>query len=166
LPANGALSTVSAANYQTAVAPDSIVSGFGSELATGIMVATEIPLPTVMKGASITVTDSLGASRAAPLFYVSPGQINFLIPSGTAGGRATLVLVNGSVRATGEVTVASIAPGVFSADSSGSGTAAALTLRVRGNQPLAYEPVVRVSPTTGQLEAIPIDLGPQGMRSI
>lgn len=162
LPTNGALSTVSAANYQTAVAPESIVSGFGSELATGIMVATEIPLPTVMKGASITVTDSLGVSRAAPLFYVSPGQINFLIPSGTAAGRATLILVNGSVRATGEVTVASIAPGVFSADSSGSGTAAALTLRVRGNQPLVYEPVVRVSPTTGQLEAIPIDLGPQG----
>jgi uncharacterized protein (TIGR03437 family) len=162
LPVTGVLSTVSAANYRATVAPESIVSGFGGELASGVMVATETPLPTSMKGASITVTDSQGTSRIAPLFFVSPGQINFLIPAGTASGRATLTLVNGSVRATGEVTVAAIAPGIFTADSSGNGMAAALALRVRRNQTLSYEFLVRVAATTGQLEAIPVDLGPEG----
>ena len=162
LPATVTLATVSAANYRNTVAPESIVSGFGSELAAGVMVAATTPLPTSMQGTSITVTDSAGTSRTAPLFFVSPAQVNFLIPAGTASGKATLSLVNGSVRATGEVNIGAVAPGIFTADSSGNGTAAALALRVRSNQTINYEFLVRVSPSTGQLEALPIDLGPEG----
>ncbi|NDD63196.1 MAG: hypothetical protein EBZ36_04335, partial [Acidobacteria bacterium] len=162
LPANVTITTVLAANYRSTLAPETIVAGFGNELAAGSLEAAENPLPTKLLTTTITVTDSAGVNRAAPLFYVSRGQVNFLIPSGTASGRATITLVNGSVRATGEALIAPIAPGIFTADASGSGTAAAQAYRVRSNQPPTYEPVVRVAAASGQLEPIPIDLGPEG----
>ena len=162
LPASVTLATVSAASYRTTVAPETIVAGFGSELASGALGASTTPLPSTLLTTSITVTDSAGISRPAPLFYVSPAQVNFLIPAGTASGRATVVLVNGSVRGTGEVIIGATAPGIFTANSSGSGTAAALAFRLRSNQSTSYESIVRVAAGTGQLEPAPIDLGPEG----
>ena len=41
-----------------------------------------------LDGNNVTVTDSSGAARQAPLFYISPSQINFEIPAGTATGTA------------------------------------------------------------------------------
>ncbi len=66
-------------------------------------------LPTTLAGISATITDATGAARPAPLIYVSPAQINLLIPAGTAPGTAT-VSVGAS---TGTVQVASVAPGLF-----------------------------------------------------
>lgn len=161
LPVNVTLAAVSSANYRTTAAAEMIFAGFGSELASGTLSASEVPLPTRLLTTSITVTDSTGISRPAPLFYVSQSQVNFLIPAGTANGRALVVLVNGSVRATGEFVVATTAPGIYTADSSGSGTAAALVFRLRGNQSTSFEPIVRVAAGTGQVEPVPIDLGPE-----
>jgi hypothetical protein len=53
------------------------------------------------------------------------------------------------------------APGVFSANADGQGVAAALGLRVRGEQQ-TNEPVARFEPSQGKFVPIPIDLGADG----
>ena len=42
------------------------------------------------------MTDSAGAARLAPLYYVSLAQIDFVIPSNTANGLATVTVTNAS----------------------------------------------------------------------
>ncbi len=88
--------TVSAASYVgEAQACEAIVSAFGSGLATATRMAASTPLPTNMAGTTIKVKDSAGVEREAPLFFVSPTQVNFQIPPGTANG-AALITITGS----------------------------------------------------------------------
>ena len=84
--------TVSAASYDgTQQAPESIVAGFGRSLSTEALSAAQLPLPTALGDTRVGIVDSLGTKRYAPLFYVSPTQINFQIPPGTALGEALVV---------------------------------------------------------------------------
>ena len=111
------------------VAPESVVSGFGANLSTATESASSIPLPTTLAGVSISVRDRTGSERLAPLFYVSPGQLNYQIPPGTAIGEATVsVLGGGNTVASGNLQVAPLAPALFAANADGRGTAAALAL--------------------------------------
>jgi uncharacterized protein (TIGR03437 family) len=60
-----------------------------------------------------------------------PAQINFQIPAGTHTGAATFTILNGTGTAMLEhVTISSVAPSLFSADSSGTGPAAATAVSV------------------------------------
>jgi uncharacterized protein (TIGR03437 family) len=157
--AQSTITVVSAANYAARVAQEAIVSGFGSGMASAALGATSTPLPTTLGGTTVKVRDAAGVERDAPLFYVSPTQINFQIPPGTAAGVASVaVKLNGATAATGAVEVAAVAPGVFTADSSGKGLAAANVLRVR-NGAQTYEPMVRYDAGLGQMVAVPIDMG-------
>ena len=62
--------SVSAASYlSTSLAPESIVSAFGSGFTTSTLAAAS-PLPTMLAGATVKVRDSAGAERLAPLFFV------------------------------------------------------------------------------------------------
>jgi uncharacterized protein (TIGR03437 family) len=97
------------------IANGSIVSAFGSGLAESAMGATSLPLPTKLAGATITIKDSSGATNDAPLFYVSPTQINYAVPAATAVGSATITITsNGSVFNANQQIVP-VAPGLFSA---------------------------------------------------
>jgi uncharacterized protein (TIGR03437 family) len=81
----------------------------------------------------VTVRDSAGVSRAAPVYYVSPGQINFVVPDGVAAGVAAVTVSHaGAPDVTTTETVAAVAPALFTADASGSGTAAAIPILVNG----------------------------------
>jgi hypothetical protein len=72
---------VNAASYEPTLAtPGSIVTIFGSNLAMTTAVATSVPLPLQLGGASVTQ-----GGVAAPLFYASPSQINFQVPSNNGG---------------------------------------------------------------------------------
>jgi photosystem II stability/assembly factor-like uncharacterized protein len=74
--------TVSAASFsRSALAVESIAAAFGQNFATRTEVAGGLPLPTQLAGTTITILDSLGVERLAPLFFVSPQQINYLIPA-------------------------------------------------------------------------------------
>ncbi len=115
----------SAATYQSLVAPGSIVTAFGTALATATANATTVPLPTNLSGTTVTVKDSAGVSRLAPLYSVSPTQVIYQVPPGTALGAATVTITTpGGVAAMGAASIVSVAPGLFSADASGSGLAA------------------------------------------
>ena len=158
---SAAVSTVSAASFSgESLAPESIVSAFGANLATGTQSANIAPLPTTLAGTSVRVRDSLGVERLAPLFFVSPGQINYLIPAGTSPGAATMTVSSsdGST-ATGTIQIANVAPSLFTANSSGNGVAAAVVLRVRANGSQVVEPVAEWNAALSRFVAAPIDLG-------
>ncbi len=156
------VANVSAASYSgAAAAPEAIIAAFGTNLATGIAFATAIPLPTALAGTTVKVRDSAGAERLAPLFFVSPFQINYQTPPGTALGPATVTITSGDGRVSvGNVQITAVAPSLFSADSSGQGVAAGYVVRYRDGVEQASEPIVQLD-AQGKVEARPIDLGPE-----
>ena len=133
------VSLVSAASYKPEVAPESIVAVFGVQMAEQTQVATGLPLPTELAGLSARIRDSQGVERLAPLFFVSPGQLNLQIPPGTATGLATINLSSG---ATGQFTITRTAASVFTANADGRGVPAAVYLIIR-NGVTSYAPAAR-----------------------
>jgi uncharacterized protein (TIGR03437 family) len=158
----GAISNVSAASFGGAeLAAESIVAAFGSDLATATQSATAVPLPTTLGGTTVRVRDSSGAERAAPIFFVSPSQVNYQVPPGTANGVATVTITstNGRV-STGSAQISPVAPGLFSANANGQGTAAGVVLRLRGNGTQQYEPISQFDSSQNRFVSTPIDIGP------
>ncbi len=161
-PSTKDLACTSAASFgNTRFASEQIVSAFGVGLATGTQTANSVPLPTTLAGTTVRVRDSAGTERLAPLFFVSAGQINYLIPEGTANGNATISVTAGDGSLSGgTLPVLTIAPGLFSANANGQGVAAAVVLRVKANGAQSYELVAQLNPATGKFVAVPIDLDP------
>jgi uncharacterized protein (TIGR03437 family) len=156
--------SVSAASYSgAALARESIIASFGNNLATTTTMANAIPLPTNLGGSTVRVRDSAGVDRLAPLFFVSPTQINYLIPPQTATGEAVITITSGAgVPSINTAQIAAVAPGLFSANASGQGIAAAVALRIKTDGTQSYEPIVRFDAAQDKLVMIPIDLGPDG----
>ncbi len=156
------LANLSAASFLGAeLASESIVAAFGNGLATSTLNSETRPLPTVLGGTTVSVKDSAGVSRPAPLFFVSSGQINYQVPPGTASGSAIVTITSGAgVVSAAVINVTPVAPAIFSADSSGKGLAAALALRIKADGSQIYEPVVFYDAPTQKFVAVPIDLGP------
>lgn len=156
----GAVAHASAASYDTiTLAPDSIVAAFGADLATEARAAASLPLPTELAGTTVTVRDSEGIAVLAPLFFVAPMQVNYLMPAGLADGVATVTIINGRGEAVESLTeISRVAPGLFSANASGAGAPAAVVLRIRANGEQVYEPVARYDAPTQIFVLLPIDL--------
>ncbi len=156
------ISVASAASFRgAAFAPESMVSIFGVNLAGGTEIGSGFPLPIAMLGTSVIVRDRDGIERPAPLFHVSPNQINFLMPPDTPNGKATITVTNGTnLNLSAAVWVNDVAPALFSADASGQGVPSALLLRIKDNGALSFEPVATIN-AQGQFVPLPIDLGPE-----
>ncbi|MEZ5396948.1 MAG: hypothetical protein R2724_29775 [Bryobacterales bacterium] len=152
---------VSAASFtSSAVAPSQIVSIFGANLAPSVEVATTTPLPESLAGVRAEFVDSGGATHALQLFFVAPGQINALIPAGAAAGSARLrVIAPGGLTGETAIEVASVAPGLFSANASGAGVAAAAAVRVAQD---GTQTPIDVLQGSSPVAGAPIDLGPEG----
>ncbi|MGH9837079.1 MAG: N-acetylmuramoyl-L-alanine amidase [Blastocatellia bacterium] len=161
LSSAGAVAGVSAASFKpSALASESIVALFGTSLAASTQSVASAPLPVSLGGTSVTVRDSANNEKLAPLFFVSQGQINFLMPAGLANGAVTIIATNHEGRvARGTVNIAPVAPALFSANADGRGVAAALVLRVKAGGSQSYEPVARFDQSQNRFVAAPIDLG-------
>ncbi|MGE0132687.1 MAG: hypothetical protein AB7U82_31800 [Blastocatellales bacterium] len=105
--------------------------------------------------------DFAGTEKQAQLFFVSPAQINYLMPEGLATGPAIVLLNgdNGFIRVN-VVNVQKVSPGIFTVDASGRGVAAAVILRVRADGSRQYEPIAQYNDSEQRWVPIPIDLGP------
>ena len=153
---------LNAASFQgSKVARDSIAAIFGEKLATSTVSSGDIPLPTTLAGTTVVVRDSLGASRNAGLFYVSPEQINIQIPPLTALGGAIATITN----SVGEVSLASFevaltAPAIFTSSADGKGVAAGYILRIKPDGSRTTEEISRFDTALGRWVPIPIDFGP------
>lgn len=156
------LASVSAASFRAngELAPASIASAFGTNLAPTTVAANATPLPTALAGTHLIVRDSAGVERDAPLFFASTGQINYQVPPATALGNATVIAIGDGRSSFGDITVAPVAPGLFSANGSGQGVAAAIALRVKPDGRQIFEPVSQFDPAQNKIVPLPIDLGP------
>jgi len=102
-------SVTDSAGYGPRVAPGSLATIFGANLAAGTASATGFPLPTTLAGTSVLI-----GGVSAPLLYVSASQINFQMPSAAAIGSTTVVVKSAAgPSASLGFTVTSSAPAIF-----------------------------------------------------
>jgi len=106
----------SASGSSTSLTPNTIASIYGLRLAfgtEGVSLAQIGPgaLPTTLQGARITV-----GGRLSSLLYVSPTQINFVIPADLPAGRTTVTLDRQSTSVQVQVTLLEAAPGLYVVD--------------------------------------------------
>lgn len=155
------IALVSAASFTGgSLAPEEIVTAFGINLASGTEIGTSDPLPTSLLGTSVKVKDKDNTERPAQLFFVSPNQINFLVPAGTVVGKATVTITNAqntSVSTT--VLIEKTAPGIFTANASGQEVPAAVLLRVKADGRQIFEPVAQFDSQKNKFVPLPIDFG-------
>ena len=144
---------VSAAYGGRRQAPGSMVSAYGTNLAGAPATNTTNPPGTLLGGVTVTVTDNTGTSRMAPLYYVSSGLVNYQIPAGTAPGIVQVTIGN----SVGGALVGTVAPGLFSADGSGTGVAAALAFRIAADSTQTPVPVFQCS--ASGCVSVPMSLG-------
>lgn len=159
-----AVATVSAASFaQGALAGEAIVALFAAGGLAGTTVsANTVPLPSELSGVSVRVKDAANVERAAPLFFISPSQINFIVPVGTATGTATLtVLRDGTPVGAGTLTIETVAPGLFTANANGQGAPAAVLFRLKADGSQSIEPVAAFNASTNRQEPLPLDFGPE-----
>jgi uncharacterized protein (TIGR03437 family) len=157
------VTNVSAASYRgETLAQQQIIAAFGSNLATSTQIASSLPLPTNLAGTIVRVRDSASTDRLAALFFVSPGQVNYLLPAGTASGAATVTIIgnDGSV-SVAVVQIEAVAPGLFSANASGRDVPAGFAVRVRADGSATFEQIARFDNLTNAYVPVPIDLGPE-----
>jgi uncharacterized protein (TIGR03437 family) len=102
-----------AASGAQVFAPGELIAIYGTGLASGNAIAGIQPLPLILAGASATVN-----GVAAPLWFVSPNQINLQIPYETGAGPAVLGVTNNGNVAAYTFTVTPTAPGIFASQGS------------------------------------------------
>jgi len=149
----------SSAAAVSVVAPGSLGSIYGPNLAQTTQQATVAPLPSSLGGVSIKVTDAAGNSGAASLLYVSPGQINFQMPTGMATGVATFTIGNGSTTPVTAIgAVGQVGPTLFSMNGTGTGPVAATAVSITGSNPAITSPVSLYNCGSLPCQALPVDL--------
>ncbi len=125
------------------LAPDSFGSVFGMGLA----------------GLKAFVLDSRGAEREALVTFSGPTQVNFVVPSATAPGGAVIRLVqDADIRQTGTLSIVRAEPGLFSADATGTGLAAAVVTIQKTDGTRITQLVAQYDAAAGRFAAVPIDL--------
>lgn len=156
------LANVSAASYlATGLTSESVTAAFGADLSSNVQVASTVPLPTSLGDTSVRVRDGAGTERLAPLFFVSPNQINYQMPPGTRVGAGTVTVVRGNqVVARETVQVSAAAPSLFSANANGLGVAAGVVLRTSSSGiTQQFEPISRYDQSRGQFVSVPLSFG-------
>ncbi len=103
------------------LSPGEFVTAFGSNLASGTVQAGA-PYPATLGGVTVTVNGS-----AAPIYLVSQGQINFLVPYEVTGSTANIIVKNSlGTSNTVALPLSGTSPGIYSVDFSGAGYAVIL----------------------------------------
>jgi uncharacterized protein (TIGR03437 family) len=100
---------VNAASLRGAIAPGSLISIYGVNLGPGTAAAISLPLPLSLNGTSVTIN-----GIAAPLVFVSGGQINLQVPFEVAPGSASVSIRAGALTGVPvSFAVQAVAPGVL-----------------------------------------------------
>ena len=124
LPLNSVVNGASfrkATESNGAVAPGAIVAIFGTGLASSAQMAETLPLPTVLGETSVTFSNV-----PAPLFFVSPTQINAQVPYDVLPGTVSAQVKRSESSEPQQISVAGFSPGIFTINQQGTGTGAIL----------------------------------------
>ena len=107
---------------------------------------------------TVTLRDSASATSTAELIYLSDAQINLVLPAALTAGRATLTVTRGDgLQQSAALTIGPTAPGIFTADATGLGPAAAHAIRVTPDGSQTLQNVSDCS--TGICAPVPIVFG-------
>jgi uncharacterized protein (TIGR03437 family) len=128
---------VSSASGYGVIAPDSLASIFGASF----------------PGGDINLT--IGG-KVAKVIYASATQINFLVPTDVPPGSAVITLQGNTLS---NATVATVAPGLFTANGNGSGVAAATAIRQVIPTKIQSDVPVFTCATPGNCTPAPINVG-------
>ncbi len=121
----GAPALANAASFATgAIARGSNVAAFGVELANDIAGSGEVDnYPFQLNGVSVTVGESL-SGIAGRVIFISPGQVNFVMPPGVAADdEVTIIINNNGVISQCVVNIRDAAPGIYAVTGFGAGEA-------------------------------------------
>jgi uncharacterized protein (TIGR03437 family) len=127
------------------VAPGSLAAIFGSDLAASTVIAGAVPLPTVLGQTSVTFN-----GIPAPLFFVSPGQINAQVPFTLSAGATTVQVTQSGMSSAAQITEMGVfSPGIFLLNQAGAGAIFdAVTFRIiTGTSPALPGEVIAIYAT-------------------
>ncbi|MGH9939844.1 MAG: Ig-like domain-containing protein, partial [Blastocatellia bacterium] len=159
---SNSVSSVPAASYEAVpIAPESIVTAFGSNLATRPAEASDadpntpgVQLPTTLDGTTVEVN-----GRRAGLLFVSPTQVNYVMPEATEIGLVNVVVKSGDgATSNGIAQITQISPAIFTANATGKGVPAALIFRRKADGRESYESLSHRSGPGGPLITKPIEM--------
>jgi uncharacterized protein (TIGR03437 family) len=149
LAASTLIQNLSSASGYPRLGVGSFAAAYGTNLAASPVTAAGA-FPTSLGGVTVTVTDSQGVSRPAPIQYVSTSQVNYLVPDGTAPGIATVTIGSSS----GAAQIDAVGPGLYSLSG---GVAAAGAALYAGNGTIA--PVAVFQCGNAGCASVPMDTG-------
>jgi uncharacterized protein (TIGR03437 family) len=152
---------LSAANPgANAIAPGSLATANGQNLASATISPAAPPYPMGVSGTSISIVDAAGVITAAPIVSVSPNQIVFLVPTSAAPGTAQVIVTNGtSTQTANNVQISTVAPAVLTLNGSGLAAANVVQVAPGGTQTLQQ---VSMTNSSGAIVANPIAVGAGG----
>lgn len=159
---------VSAAGPRVGLAPDALATVYGPNLTTQTASAGNPPWPTALGDMpGVTLVDSAGNRWPVPLIFVSPRQMNLYLPAGPATGPGTVEFpftglplgVGAAALRIVPVTLQAVAPGIFTANGTGSGVVAATAIRTSLAGGTQAEIPVFTCAAPGSCTPVPIDLG-------
>lgn len=113
-PAISSGGVADAFTFQQGVAPNAWVALFGTNLSSETRTWDGTPelgqqrLPTTLAGVSVTID-----GRPAPVYAVSPGQVNVLTPVGIGAGDVQVVLRNANGETTSTARALNVLPGFY-----------------------------------------------------
>jgi uncharacterized protein (TIGR03437 family) len=108
-PALTVTSVQNGASFTSQITPGGWVTIKGTGFTSAALLATTIPYSTSLGGVTVSV-----AGVFCPIYYVSPTQVNFLLPWKTPVGSYPLIVnANGQMVGPTNITIQSEAPGIF-----------------------------------------------------
>ncbi len=146
-------------------APGSNIILWGSDLAAEQAVVDSSESgsgaqPTVLLDTSVLITDSFGTDHLAGLFLVRPDAANLIVPEEVSLGTAQLTVWRRRAASVPfSIEVAQVAPGLFSANLSGTGPAWGEVIRMDARGDESSQPLSNYEAPVGSRPAIPISLG-------
>lgn len=118
------------------LAPGSIVSIYGERLSQEALPASTVPLTSKLSNTSVVI-----GGQSAPLYYVSPGQVNLQVPYGVNANTTQQVLITQGVTYSQPISV-DVAPGqpaVFVDGSVSATQGIVIAVRVEGGSQTQFE---------------------------
>jgi uncharacterized protein (TIGR03437 family) len=158
--------SVNAASYRgPETSAGSIATLFGCGFSPTAEAAPLTHVPDTLAGVRVQLSRGGYPAVSALLYYVSPNQINFVVPAGfTEGTYKVAVSRDGAAVATSTVSVEDTAPGVFTAATTGTGAPAAWIVRIAADGTRTF--LEAASCSSGVCDPVRIDPAPEGERLI
>jgi uncharacterized protein (TIGR03437 family) len=142
------------------IAPGSLASARGQNLAFGFPGPIFGILPFVFDATSVSIVDSAGKTTPAPMFYVSPNEVDFEVPAGVALGAAQVIVTsNGASQTASNIQIAAVSPGLFTLNNAGLATAYAVRVASNGTQTAQQ---IYSMDSSGAITPTPINMGSAG----